>query len=89
MDVTVTTVSLIRVYMVAGVPENSKGINVRVYQDIQVITVRQISTNVYLIHATTMLHALTRLTVFYVLVQADIQETNVASILTSAKVALV
>jgi hypothetical protein len=56
----VTTVSLIRVYMVARVPENSEDINVRVYQVIQVLIVRQISMNVYLIHATTMLLVLTK-----------------------------
>ena len=60
MDTTVTTVSLIRVYMVARVPENSEDINVRVYQVIQVLIVRQISMNVYLIHATTMLLVLTK-----------------------------
>ena len=60
MDKTVTTVSLIRVYMVARVPENSEDINVRVYQVIQVLIVRQISMNVYLIHATTMLLVLTK-----------------------------
>ena len=60
MDVTATTVSLIHVYMVARVPENSEDIDVRVYQDIQVLIVRQISMNVYLCHATTMLHVLTR-----------------------------
>ena len=60
MDVTVTTVFLIYVHMVERVPENSEDINVLVYQDIPVITVRKTSTNVYLIHATTMLHVLTR-----------------------------
>jgi hypothetical protein len=60
VDATVTTVSLIRVYMVARVPENSEDINVRVYQVIQVLIVRQISMNVYLIHATTMLLVLTK-----------------------------
>ena len=60
MEVTVTTVSLIHVYMVARVPENSEDIPVLVYQVIPVITVRQISMNVYLIHATTMLHVLTK-----------------------------
>jgi hypothetical protein len=60
VDTTVTTVSLIRVYMVARVPENSEDINVRVYQVIQVLIVRQISMNVYLIHATTMLLVLTK-----------------------------
>jgi hypothetical protein len=60
VDVTVTTVFLIYVHMVERVPENSEDINVLVYQDIPVITVRKTSTNVYLIHATTMLHVLTR-----------------------------
>ena len=60
MDVTVTTVFLIYVHMVERVPENSEDINVLVYQDIPVITVRKTSTNVYIIHATTMLHVLTR-----------------------------
>ena len=60
MDVAVTTVSPIRVYMVARVPENTKDISVLVYQVIQVLIVRQISMNVYLIHATTMLHVLTK-----------------------------
>jgi hypothetical protein len=60
VDVTVTTVFLIYVHMVERVPENSEDINVLVYQDIPVITVRKTSTNVYIIHATTMLHVLTR-----------------------------
>ena len=84
-----TTVYLIHVYMVARVLVYTKDITVLVYQDIPVITVRQISTNVYPIHATTMLHVSTKLTVFHVLVQADIQEVNVTSILVSAKIALV
>jgi hypothetical protein len=60
VDVTVTTVSLIHVYMVARVLEYTKDIPVLVYQVIPVITVRQISMNVYLSHATTMLHVLSK-----------------------------